>query len=139
MLVEATGRIMPEVEPQDGAATRSKQLLKAGIEVYLDTRVKSMVGGHVVLDDGTEFDADTIVWTAGRQAQPDARRHRPPAATSAAGSACSADLQVDGLPDVFSAGDCAAVPDLSKDDPKRDDQPVRAARRPAGEGAWRTT
>jgi NADH dehydrogenase len=30
---------------------------------------------------------------------------------------CKANLAVDGLVGVFSAGDCAAVPDLSKDDP----------------------
>ena len=31
---------------------------------------------------------------------------------------CSAELQVAGMPEVFSAGDCASVPDLSKDDPE---------------------
>jgi NADH:ubiquinone reductase (H+-translocating) len=31
---------------------------------------------------------------------------------------CGADLQVKGLPGVFCAGDCASVPDLSKDDPE---------------------
>jgi NADH dehydrogenase len=31
---------------------------------------------------------------------------------------CTAELQVVGMPDVFSAGDCASVPDLSKDDPE---------------------
>ena len=30
---------------------------------------------------------------------------------------CTAALQVVGMPEVFSAGDCASVPDLSKDDP----------------------
>jgi NADH dehydrogenase len=30
---------------------------------------------------------------------------------------CAADLTVDGLKGVFSAGDCASIPDLTKDDP----------------------
>ncbi len=115
VLVEATSRIMPEVSPTMGVYT-VERLTKRGIEVYLDTRVTTMEGGHVVLDDGTEFDADTVVWTAGVKANPvlqqtdlpldDRKRVR-----------CEATLQVVDCPDVFSAGDCAAVPDLSKDDP----------------------
>jgi NADH dehydrogenase len=31
---------------------------------------------------------------------------------------CTAELQVVGMPEVFSAGDCASVPDLSKEDPE---------------------
>jgi NADH:ubiquinone reductase (H+-translocating) len=38
-----------------------------------------MVGGHVVLSDGDEFDADTIVWTAGVRANPLAERSGLPA------------------------------------------------------------
>jgi NADH:ubiquinone reductase (H+-translocating) len=36
---------------------------------------------------------------------------------------CSAELQVVGMPEVFSAGDCASVPDLSKDDPEAKTSP----------------
>src|SRR4051812_43503654 len=49
VLVEATGRIMPEVRDSLGVYT-VKQLEARGIECYLDTRVKTMEGGHVVLD-----------------------------------------------------------------------------------------
>jgi NADH:quinone reductase (non-electrogenic) len=115
VLVEAASRIMPEVSAPMGLYT-VEQLMDAGIEIFLDTRVKSMEGGHVVLDDGTEFDADTIVWTAGVKPNPmldntDLPRDRRGRVI------CSAALQVDGSPEVFTAGDCAAVPDLSKDDP----------------------
>jgi NADH:ubiquinone reductase (H+-translocating) len=121
VLVEAAGRIMPEVSPRMGRYT-VERLIDSGIEVFLDTRVKTMEGGHVVLDDGTEFDTDTIVWTAGVKPNPmlentdlprDARGHVE----------CTAELQVVGLPDVFSAGDSASVPDLSKDDPEAKTSP----------------
>ncbi len=115
VLVEATGRIMPEVSPRMGRYT-AKRLIERGIEIFLNTRVTTMENGHVVLDDGTEFDADTIVWTAGVKANPvlqqtdlpldDRKRLR-----------CTATLQVEDCPDAFSAGDCAAVPDLTSDDP----------------------
>jgi NADH dehydrogenase len=116
VLVEAAGRIMPEVGPRLGLYT-VERLLDAGIEVFLDTRVKTMEGGHVVLDDGTEFDADTIVWTAGVKPNPMLDNTDLP--RDARGRIeCTAELQVAGMPGVFSAGDCASVPDLSKDDPE---------------------
>jgi NADH:ubiquinone reductase (H+-translocating) len=116
VLVEAAGRIMPEVGPRMGRYT-VERLIEAGIDVYLDTRVKSMEDGHVVLDDGTEFETDTIVWTAGVKPNPMLEQTDLP--RDARGRLdCTAELQVVGMPDVFSAGDCAAVPDLSKDDPE---------------------
>jgi NADH dehydrogenase len=116
VLVEAAGRIMPEVGPRMGRYT-VERLMEAGIEVFLDTRVKSMEGGHVVLDDGTEFDTDTIVWTAGVKPNP-MLDHTDLPRDARGRVECSAELQVVGMPDVFSAGDCASVPDLSKDDPE---------------------
>ncbi|MCW2631779.1 MAG: hypothetical protein JWR88_741 [Pseudonocardia sp.] len=121
ILVEAAGRIMPEVSPEMGVYT-AKQLLKAGIELYLDTRVKTMEEGHVVLDDGTEFDTDTIVWTAGVKANPMLTSTDLPLDDKGR-VRCTPELQVAGIPEVFSAGDCAAVPDLSKDDPNATTSP----------------
>ncbi len=115
VLVEAAGRIMPEVSPALGAYT-VEQLLKAGIEVFLDTRVKSMEGGHVVLDDGTEFDSDTIIWTAGVKPNPMLAGTDLPLEEKGR-VRCEPTLQVTGLPDVFCAGDSAAVPDLTKSEP----------------------
>jgi NADH:quinone reductase (non-electrogenic) len=116
VLVEAAGRIMPEVGPRMGLYT-VERLMEAGIEVFLDTRVKTMEDGHVVLDDGTEFDTETIVWTAGVKPNPMLEHTDLP--RDARGRVdCTAELQVVGMPDVFSAGDCASVPDLSKDDPE---------------------
>jgi NADH dehydrogenase len=115
VLVEAAGRIMPEVSPPMGEYT-VKQLVKAGIEVFLNTRVTSMEHGHVVLDDGTEFDTETIVWTAGVKPNPMLAGTDLPLDDKGR-VMCTAALQVEGNPEIFSAGDCAAVPDLTKDDP----------------------
>ncbi|MDN5857764.1 MAG: NAD(P)/FAD-dependent oxidoreductase [Pseudonocardia sp.] len=115
VLVEAATRIMPEVSHDLGLYT-VERLLEAGIEVFLDTRVQTMVGGHVVLDDGTEFDADTVVWTAGVKPNPMLDNTDLPR-DDRGRVICGADLQVEGMPEVFCAGDCASVPDLSKDDP----------------------
>ena len=121
VLVEAAGRIMPEVGPKMGLYT-VERLMEAGIEVFLDTRVKTMEGGHVVLDDGTEFDTDTIVWTAGVKPNPMLDNTDLPR-DERGRVVCTAELQVVGMPGVFSAGDCASVPDLSKDDPEAKTSP----------------
>ena len=72
VLVEATDRILPEVGADMGAYT-VEELRRHGIEVRLETRLESCVDGHVVLTDGTEFDTDTLIWTAGVKAHPLAR------------------------------------------------------------------
>ncbi|MGH3845666.1 MAG: NAD(P)/FAD-dependent oxidoreductase [Pseudonocardiaceae bacterium] len=115
VLVEATGRIMPEVSEGLGRYT-IKRLTQRGIEVFLNTRVTTMENEHVVLDDGTEFDADTIIWTAGVKANPVLRQTDLPL-DDRQRLCCQATLQVVGCSDAFSAGDCAAVPDLTSTDP----------------------
>jgi NADH:quinone reductase (non-electrogenic) len=116
VLVEAATRIMPEVSV--GLALYTvERLTERKIDVRLDTRLESVVDGHVRLSDSDDFDAETLVWTAGVRSHPmladtdlprDDKGRLP----------CHADLRVRGVDGVFSAGDCAAVPDLSrKDDP----------------------
>ena len=69
VLVEAAGRILPEVGEEMGNYT-VEQLRSRSMEVLLHTRLESCVDGHVELSDGQRFDADTIVWTAGVKANP---------------------------------------------------------------------
>lgn len=115
VLVEAAGRIMPEVSLQLSSYTIDR-LREHGIDVRLSTRLESAVGGHIVLSDGDEFDAETLVWTAGVKANPMLRNSDLPL-DDAGRVPCHADLTVKGVDGVFAAGDCAAVPDLTKDDP----------------------
>lgn len=116
VLVEAMGRIMPEVSPAMGEYTR-RRLEERGIEVKLNTTAKTMENGHVVLDDSDEFDTDTVAWTAGVKAHPMLEASDLPR-DSKGRVQCNADLQVSGTEDVFAAGDCAAVPDLTSSDPE---------------------
>jgi NADH:quinone reductase (non-electrogenic) len=89
-----------------------KQLLKRNMDIRLSTRVDSLTGGHVVLTDGDEFDAETIVWTAGVKANPMLTRTDLPLDDKGR-LRCTADLRVEGVEDAWGAGDCAAVPDLT--------------------------
>ncbi len=117
VLVEAADRILPEVSKPMALYT-VEQLLARGIDVRLSTRVNSMVDGHVVLSDGTEFDAETIVWTAGGRANPLASLAKGLPVDEKGRLICTPDLRLKDVEDAWSAGDVAAVPDLSKkDDP----------------------
>ena len=112
VLIEATGRVLPEVSVPLSEYT-VQRLLERKMDVRLNTRVESLTGGHVRLSDGEEFDADTIVWTAGVKANPMLGRTDLPLDDKGR-LICKATLQVDGVEDAWSAGDCAAVPDLTQ-------------------------
>jgi len=115
VLVEGSPRILPEVSEELGGYTL-EQLRKRDIEIFLSTFLSSCVGGRVVLSNGTEFDAETIVWTAGVKANPVLQDSDLPL-DKLGRVICNATLQVtaeDGtvVADAWAAGDCAAVPDL---------------------------
>jgi NADH dehydrogenase len=116
VLVEAASRIMPEVSLRLAGYTADR-LAERGIEVKVNTRLESVEDGHVVLSDGTRFDSDTVVWTAGVKANPMLAQHTDLPTDDKGRLPCHANLTVKGVRGVFAAGDCAAVPDLTKDDP----------------------
>ncbi|MEZ0071696.1 NAD(P)/FAD-dependent oxidoreductase [Planotetraspora sp. GP83] len=130
ILVEATDRILPEVGADMGRWT-AQELRGRGIEVRTGTRLKSMEDGHIVLDDGDEFDAETLVWTAGVKPNPLVKAGDLPLDDRSRVKA-NAFLQIEGAPFAFTAGDAAAVPDLTRPGemcPPNAQHAVRQARR----------
>jgi NADH dehydrogenase len=111
MMVEATDRILPEVGPEMGRHT-AEALRRRGIEVKMETLLKSAEKRHIVLSDGEEFEAGTLVWTAGVKPHPVVRDSDLPLDDKGRIKA-TAELTVDGLEHVYAAGDNAAVPDLT--------------------------
>ena len=115
VVVEASDRILPEVSRQMSGYTIDV-LERRGIEVKLNTRLESVIDGHAVLSSGEQFDTETVVWTAGVRANPLLEQTDLPR-DERNRLRCTADLRVDGVSGAWSAGDCAAVPDLASDDP----------------------
>ncbi|TYK49316.1 NAD(P)/FAD-dependent oxidoreductase [Actinomadura decatromicini] len=111
MMVEATDRILPEVGPEMGRWT-AEALRARGIEVRLETLLKSAEGRHIVLSDGEEFDAGTLVWSAGVKPHPVLKETDLPLDDKGR-IKTTAELTVEGADGVYAAGDNAAVPDLS--------------------------
>ena len=111
ILVEATGRILPEVGERMSTYV-VRELRGRNIDVRLNTRLESCTGRTAVLDDGSRYPTRTLVWTAGVKPHPVLAACGVP--LDARGRVrCLADLRVRGVPHVWSAGDAAAVPDLT--------------------------
>lgn len=115
VLVEASNRILPEVGDRMGRYTVDR-LRARGIDVRLNTRLESCVGKHIVLSNGEEFDASTLVWTAGVRPNPVLRSTDLPVDDKGRLVATAA-LTVDGAAGAWTAGDCASVPDLTASTP----------------------
>jgi NADH dehydrogenase len=115
VLVEASGRILPEVSPEMSTYTVN-QLRARGVDVRLTTRLESCTTGDVLLSDGTRFQADTVVWTAGVRAHPVLEQTDLPL-DDRGRLRCTPALRVGTgqrlFTNVWGAGDCAAVPDLT--------------------------
>ncbi|WP_018547433.1 NAD(P)/FAD-dependent oxidoreductase [Streptomyces sp. LaPpAH-108] len=113
VLVEATGRILPEVGPELGGYTVT-QLRRRNIRVLLETRLESCADRIAVLSDGQRFPTRTLVWTAGVRPHPLLAATGLPL-TDRGRLRCTAELTVEGAPHAWGAGDAAAVPDVTAD------------------------
>ena len=114
-LIEALGRIMPEVSLKTSLWV-IKDLAQRGAEIHLNTQLASAVGGKIEMSTGETFESDLIVWTAGVMANPVIRNTDLPIEERGR-LRVQADLRVvndDGVvPDAWGAGDVSAVPDLT--------------------------
>ena len=122
VLVEAMGRVMPEVTAEQ-AQWVVEHLRSRGIEVLLDTSLASAVDGVlelVAMPDRTPagtVEADTLLWTAGVQPAPAVRHYGFPLDPRGRITADATLRVVDEggrpVPGAWTAGDVAAVPDLT--------------------------
>lgn len=115
-LIEAMGRIMPEVSLETSQWVL-KDLAKKGANVHLDTQVQGAEGGNVALSTGEVIPTDVIIWTAGVMANPTVVRGSDLPVEERGRIRTRADLRV-GTPEeivegAWAAGDISAVPDLT--------------------------
>ncbi|MEU6114080.1 NAD(P)/FAD-dependent oxidoreductase [Streptomyces sp. NPDC047117] len=115
LLVEATGRILPEVGAEMGEYA-VRELRGRNIDVRLNTRLESCENRVAVLDDGARFPTRTLVWTAGVKPHPILAATGLPL-TERGRLKCTAALRVEGVEHAWGAGDAAAVPDVTADTP----------------------
>lgn len=110
VLVHQGRRIMPEIG-ESLAEYALKQLRRKGVEVLLDTGVRSSSDRWVELATGERIPTRTLVWTAGTSPHP-LLATLPFARNQRGQVIVNQYLEVPGHPGVFAIGDCAEVPDL---------------------------
>src|SRR5947208_10663491 len=101
--------ILPELGGSLGRHTQ-KVLERRGVEIRLNTRVKSMTENKVFLAYTAPIPCSTLVWTAGTVPSP--LISPLPCAKDRGRVAINQFLQVPDWPDVWAVGDCAFVPDI---------------------------
>ncbi|WP_197377502.1 NAD(P)/FAD-dependent oxidoreductase [Mycolicibacterium baixiangningiae] len=111
VLMDLAEQVMPEVGEKLGAAAQ-RVLRGRGVDVRLGVTLEEVYPDHVLLTDGTRIDTHTVAWVTGVTGAPLIETLGLP--TEKGRLKVDADLQVPGHPDVFAAGDAAAVPDLTQ-------------------------
>ena len=107
VLIEATDHLLSGFSPSSQNEALATLRTK-GVEVMLGAKIASISGAGVVLADGSTILSETIVWTAGVQANqlvnslPGEKRRN---GTVVVGT----DLAIPGYPEVFVIGDAAAA------------------------------
>lgn len=130
LLVDNAARILGQV-PEALSRSATRLLSRRGTEILTQTAVASIDAHGVQLSDGRRIETETVVWTAGIATNPLAARLGFPVDPRGR-IVVDETLAVDGMPGVWSLGDCAAVPNLATPgelDPATCQHALRQARR----------
>ncbi|ODQ84971.1 NAD(P)/FAD-dependent oxidoreductase [Mycolicibacterium holsaticum] len=111
VLLDLAEQVMPEVGEKLGTAAM-KVLKSRGIDVRLGVTLKEVHAEHVVLSDHSLVRTHTVAWVTGVTGAPLIEKLGLP--TENGRLKVTTELQVPGHPDVFAAGDAAAVPDVTQ-------------------------
>jgi NADH dehydrogenase len=129
VLVDAAPKILSEI-PRRLGVYAARRLAERGVEIHVGETLVSYDGETAVLSGGTSVPARTLVWTAGVKASPLLGELGLPL-DERGRVIVDETLRVQGLSDVWSLGDCAAVPNTrtpGQTDPPTCQHALRQAR-----------
>ena len=130
VLVDAAPKILPEI-PRRLGEYAARHLERRGVEIHVSTTLDSYDGRIAVLSDGTHVPARTLVWSAGVRPSPLLAELALPL-DERGRVVVDETLRVRGRGEVWSLGDCAAVPNTRTPgafDPPTCQHALRQARR----------
>jgi NADH dehydrogenase len=130
VLVDAAPTILPEI-PRRLGDYAAAQLARRGVEIRTRTTLEAVDRHAVTLSGGERIATDTLVWTAGVRAHPLLAELGLPL-DERGRVRVDPSLRVEGLPNVWALGDCAAVPNAATPgayDPPTSQHALRQARR----------
>jgi len=111
VLLDAGPTILFELDPHL-VRHATARLTERGIDIRTNTTVDKITEDAAFLSDGDGIATRTVVWTAGVAADPLVAALGLP--TERGRVVVNPDLHVPGHPNMFAAGDAAAVPDLTR-------------------------
>ncbi|KUM78322.1 dehydrogenase [Streptomyces curacoi] len=111
LLLDIADRVLPELDERL-SRTADRVLRQRGVDVRMGTSVKEATPSGVLLTDGEFVSTRTVVWCVGVRPDPLAESLGLPMERGRL--LVDPHLQVPGRPELFAAGDGAAVPDLEK-------------------------
>jgi NADH:ubiquinone reductase (H+-translocating) len=114
ILVEATGRVMPEISAEL-ADFAVRELRGRGIDIRTNTTLDELTESTATLSDGEVVPTRMCVWTAGVRPHPVVERLGLPL-DERGRIVVDATLRVQGRANVWAIGDSAAAPDPAKKD-----------------------
>ena len=109
VLVTSGPIILPELGHDLGEYTKNV-LAGRGVEIHLNSHVRSVTQNSVTLGDGTSISSRTLVWTAGIVPSP--LIASIPSSKERGRLVVNQFLQLPDWPNVWAIGDCAFVPDI---------------------------
>ncbi|MFE1230667.1 NAD(P)/FAD-dependent oxidoreductase [Streptomyces sp. NPDC058745] len=112
-LIDIAPKLMPELGDKLGRSAQ-EVLRRRGIEVSLGVSIDKAAAEEVTFTDGRVVPTRTLIWTAGVVASPLIATLG--AETVRGRLAVTPEMCLPGDDGVFALGDCAAVPDLAKDE-----------------------
>ena len=113
ILVEATDRVLPEIDERL-ADYAVRELRGRGIEIRMGTTLDAVDAESATLSTGETIPTRTVVWTAGVKPHPSLKQLSLP--LDERGRVKVDDrLAVSGMQGVWAIGDCAAVPDPTRE------------------------
>jgi len=111
-IVELGDRLLAEMSPEMGEYA-ARRLRRRGYEIHLDTAIKEVREGGVVVGEGRFIASRTIVWTGGVKPSPVVRDSG--LEVDKGGRAITAPTMETSHPGVWAIGDCALIPDVQND------------------------
>ncbi|MFC0432526.1 NAD(P)/FAD-dependent oxidoreductase [Kutzneria buriramensis] len=111
LLVDVAPKVLPELDPRLSRAA-DRLLRRRGVEVLTGTSVREATGEGVLLTTGEFIPSRTLAWCVG--VRPDPLTDATGLPTQGGRLVVDTTLAVPGHPEIFACGDCAAVPDLTR-------------------------
>jgi len=111
LLLDIADHVLPGLGPRL-SRTADRALRARGVEVRTGQSVKEVTADGVLLDTGEQVATRSLIWCVG--VRPDPLVSAVGLPTEEGRLVVGPDLVVPGHPDVYAAGDAAAVPDLTR-------------------------